>query len=81
MFIVAASYTKEKIPFYLGIASMIWGVLGLMVLITTALSGNTWLILMLGGILIIVGGSLIEVFNRKWKTQAVQFKEELTAWN
>ncbi len=80
VFLVAASHTKEKMPLYIGFATVSWGVLGLLLLITTALSGNTWLILMLGGILIIVGGSLIEVFNRKWKSQAVQFKEELTGW-
>ncbi len=80
MFLVAASHTKEKMPLYIGFGSIVWGILGLLILVTTALKGNTWLILMLGGILIIVGGSLIEVFNRKWKSQAVQFKEELTGW-
>lgn len=80
VFIAAAARMKEKTALYLGAVCIGWGVLGMLILIATALSNTTWLVLMFGGILIILGGSLTEVFNKKWKGHAVQFKEELAAW-
>lgn len=79
--ILMATKMKEKTPMILSIITISSSILGLSAITVSALSASySWVLLMFAGIIVIICGSLTEVFNKKWKGQIVEFKNEITHW-